>query len=592
MKTLQHKLKVINHGLRTTGCGARCLLLTACCLLLTCFPVSAIDFGGIAKKAAKDVVSEIDDSIDGNSKTEDTGALAKRAKTELRAAERKMFSGKKQEAAAQLETVRGLLDKIEKADPNQKDLKSLNSKYARIKKDLDKRIGKTTSENRTVSETKAPSERTTKRPSRAPSREVAGKAPAKSSGAKSTKLPYHAKQKMREFDNLYRSVEYSFKKMEEAKAGETTTPPEEYAEKINNAIPKLQSVLDEAKTAAKEKGVSDHSDLSSAQAKIDAIPAELKKVSGEVKAVQEEKAAVSAGIAGDTETLKKEFERLREKIFNKATGTPIYYNDLKPVNELLVVIEDFDKNDRVGAEKILAVFSEKYGSTREEVTKKTDDSSAGWNFENLKKGIENVDKTKTAMAEDLADKAQQKIGSLNSMHDFYRIKQHGIIEEWVATAEKFDTQNEKVKQVKENIKPQLAADLKKFREKIAEKKWPENASNAPSDAKKLAKAALDWFKNSPDWGKRAENGKEAYEIIDVVITGPWSIQKRNILGEPICYGLPVKLAIQAESDKEKGLARVFDLTLRTFEAKGVKMAPPFEYPTVGNSSYILKNEVK
>ena len=271
---------------------------------------------------------------------------------------------------------------------------------------------------------------------------------------------------------------------------------EEYAEQIKEMLPKLQSVLDEAKTAAKEKGVSDHSDLSSAQAKIDAIPAELKKVSGEVKAVQEEKAAVSAGIAGDTETLKKEFERLREKIFNKATGTPIYYNDLKPVNELLVVIEDFDKNDRVGAEKILAVFSEKYGATREEVTKKTDDSSAGWNFENLKKGIENVDKTKTAMAEDLADKAQQKIGSLNSMHDFYRIKQHGIIEEWVATAEKFDPDNEKVKQIKEDLKSKLAADLEKFIKKIENRKWAEHAANAPKNAKKLAKTAIEWFKNN------------------------------------------------------------------------------------------------
>ncbi len=280
------------------------LLLTVCCLLLACFSVSAIDFGGLVKKAAKEAVKEIDKSTE-SSETADTGALVKRAKTELRAAERKMFSGKKQEAAEQLQTVKGLLEKIEKADPKQKDLKSLSAKYARIKKDLDKRMGKSSAETQSVPKTTSPS----RRPSRQPSRDASGKTPGivagKPSSAASAKLPYHAKQKMREFDNLYRSVEYSFKKMEEAKAGETTTPPEEYAEKIKEIIPQLQAVLDEAKIKADKKEVDGHPDFTAAQEKIDAIPANLEKVSGEVKAIQTEKAAVSAGIAGDTETLKK-----------------------------------------------------------------------------------------------------------------------------------------------------------------------------------------------------------------------------------------------------------------------------------------------
>ena len=536
--------------------------------------VYAFDFGKVIKNTTKEFVQEVEKETNNsteNSKSDNLDVMVKRVKTELRVTEKKMFSGKKSEALLHLQTAGALLNHLEGAKLDENELKILKTKYEKIKKDLMKRMGRKTSQSKENRKQKKPSIKVTNL---------------------SDKLPYHAKQKMREFDNLYRTAEYSLKKMEEAKHGDTTTPPEKYAKQIKEIIPKLQRVLDEAKTEAREKGVESHPDLMAAQEKIDAIPGRLQEISGEVKAVQSESAAKSAGIATDIDTLNKKFNILREKIFNKATGTPIYYNDLKPVKELLAVIEEFETSERKSCEEFLAEFSKKYGSTRDAVTKNTDDSSAGWNYENFKKGIENIDKTKSAMAEDLAKNAEQKIKSLNSMHDFYRIKQHSVIEEWIAVAEKFDSQNEKLKQVKMNLKQQLEADLNKFLKKIEKNKWPEHASNAPKNANELAKVALDWFKSSPDWGKREKQGKEPYEILAVAITGPWSVQKRNILGEPTMYGLPVKLAFQVESEKEKGLARVFDLTLRTFEGRDVKMAPPFEYPTVGNSSYILREAVK
>jgi len=550
-------------------------LIAVSILLISTISVSAIDFGGIVKKAAKDAVAELDKS---DGKSEDTNTMVKRAKKEIRSAEKKLFSGKKEEAAKQLQAVNKLLEKIEKADPEQKDLKSLNNKYAKLKKNLDKRMKKVATPSSSSS--------------RSASRKVSAKSPTASSGAASAKLPYHAKQKLKQFDNLFRSVEYSFNKLEAAKAEESTTPPDEYAKKIKKTIPELQTILDDAKSVAEEKGASGHPDLLTAQSKIDAIPTKLDKISKELKTIQAGNDELSAGMAGDIETINKAINRLQDKIFNKATGTPIYYNDLKPVKELLVLIDDYDKNDKANAVKVLADFSEKYGATREEVTEKTDDSSAGWNFEKLKKGIENVEKTKAAMADDLVNKANQKVGRLETMHDFYRISEHNKIEEWIEIAQKFDPENEKVKQAKNEIGPLLAADMKKIQKKISDKKWTKNDSTAPKNAKKLAKTALNWFKNSTEWGKRKEKGKENYEILDLVITGPWSIQKKNILGEPICYGLPVKVAIQAESDKEKGLAKVFILTLRTFEERDVKMEPPFEYPTVGDSSYILRKAVK
>jgi hypothetical protein len=155
----------------------------------------------------------------------------------------------------------------------------------------------------------------------------------------------------------------------------------------------------------------------------------------------------------------------------------------------------------------------------------------------------------------------------------------------------FKPDNEKVQSLKESLDGTLAEDMQQFKKKLRVRTWPEHAADAPKKAKKLAGIALDYFKNSPDWGKRPAD-KEGRIPLAVSITGPWSIQKRNILGEPIMYGLPVKFAVQVPKEKSDGLARVYTLTLRTQERKGVKAEPPFDSVTVGNSYYISTTAVK
>ncbi len=112
---------------------------------------------------------------------------------------------------------------------------------------------------------------------------------------------------------------------------------------------------------------------------------------------------------------------------------------------------------------------------------------------------------------------------------------------------------------------------------------------APKAIPAPATVALEWFNSSTEWGKRS---KEPRKPLAVVVTGPWSIQKKNILGEPIMYGLPIYLAVQVDSDKDLNAARVYILTMRTVEKRGVKMEPPFDHITVGNSYFIRPDKVK
>jgi hypothetical protein len=82
------------------------------------------------------------------------------------------------------------------------------------------------------------------------------------------------------------------------------------------------------------------------------------------------------------------------------------------------------------------------------------------------------------------------------------------------------------------------------------------------------------------------------KVLKVVVTGPWRVFKKNILGEPIQYNLPIATAVQTESEKKKDLARVYLSTMLTQEMKGVKKAPPYLGATVGNSYYIRASALK
>lgn len=187
------------------------------------------------------------------------------------------------------------------------------------------------------------------------------------------------------------------------------------------------------------------------------------------------------------------------------------------------------------------------------------------------------------MAEDLARKAEEMVGKSSTGSDLFVVDRLQTAREYLDLAKQYDAANAVVQRVAGSLDQQIAAQMKVFGKKIDSHTFPKQAGNAPSGAKNLTKVAKKWFEASKDWGSRETN---PYKILKVVVTGPWSVQKKNILGEPIMYGLPVHIAVQLQKDKDQNMARVFSLTLRTDEMKGVKKEPPFNHATVGSSYFI------
>lgn len=503
-------------------------------------------------------------------------ALVRRARTELRAAENTMFSGNTEAAQMHLNSTAGLILQIEATDPSHRELPRLKERLTQTQNNLNRRTGQSGVIARPLETEEAEEVELQEVITRTPS-EVSPPTPPSVS---EVRLPYRVRETLRAIDQLTRSIEYRFDKMEEAKEGETTTAPERYAQQIEEMCEQVQELLDKAKAEAEAEGIAEHADLATIEEQLAAYPQRLATVSASVAEAQHARRTAASEIAGDIETLQTAYQRLRAAVFNKASGSAIYYNDLAAPRELLSKIEAFEKDEKEEAQRLLDEFRAKYGTTEEEIRAATSDMAAVRAARNMAEGIENVAKTRRAMADDMATKITQRLAGLERAHDFSRRERHDELREWLVVAQAYDPDAQGVKELTESLEQQLAQDAEKMQKKIASRTWPEHAANAPENAGELSQNAYEWFVNDPGWGR---NPTHQYTVLAVAITGPWSIQARNLLGEPTMYGLPVRLAVQRPDDKAQGLARVFILTLRTREERGVEMAPPFSSVTVGDS---------
>ncbi|MEE9212005.1 MAG: hypothetical protein V3U29_05070 [Phycisphaeraceae bacterium] len=114
----------------------------------------------------------------------------------------------------------------------------------------------------------------------------------------------------------------------------------------------------------------------------------------------------------DWQQLVDEQKRLHEKVFSRVSGGVHYDVDVKTVE----LIEDFEKNDLPALQQLLEAFAGKYGRTAADIDNKMRQvfagagrpvampklPGAGYTYEQLRQGIEKVDRTRKRTAEQIA----------------------------------------------------------------------------------------------------------------------------------------------------------------------------------------------
>ncbi len=547
----------------------------------------------------------------------DVKAMLKQINKELRQANKDMFGGKTEKAVASLENIKKQILEVKEADPNNPQVKTYENKYKKLVKDLERRTGqdlgggtltaaKTSTKTdlpptpkvKPVTEKKAVPEGATEKADKDSAKSAASQSTKATEGAApesaaDTKLPYNARRPIENATRDLQMVESSIKKLSNPKAN-----ADQLIKNMNKYLENAQKNLQMGRTEAAKKGVDTHPQFEALEAGIQEAGQKIAQAEKGVAESKKKGAAAAGEVNADVETLKVSYDRV-QPVFEKATGSTIYYNDLAAAEALLQQIEQFEKTDMPEINEKLAVFREKYGSTKDEIDQKADAMGyvnnyyrASFFYLQLSQGVQNVQKTRNVMADDLIRRAEEmKARTSKGVHDFARLKQQARIVAWGEMAARFDPENPRVKGFNEEVKAWVAADAKALNAKIDKAQFPKMSKDAPKDALKLAREAKVFLQKEED-KLAASKGKEVSKVLAVVVTGPWRVFKKNILGEPIQYNLPIATAVQTKSEKEQNLVRVYLSTMLTHEMKGVKKAPPYLGATVGDSYYIRPAALK
>lgn len=487
---------------------------------------------------------------------QDIRALERQANSELRNAQSLMFSGKLDESVSALELVEKLLSAIREQDASSTQLPSLEQRLHRQRMDLERRLPTT------------PTSPAQTRPG--PGTTVA---PVADVAAPPRPLPRNTRQEMQRLNSALQSLETTEKsRLERTLEGDShhMQQMETNLKRIREKLDELSGLYAQVMAAATTDGVVDHPELEAARNRMESITTWTEETMVSARAFVENAAAARAEAAKDAEVLAALFDEYRVAHFDPIGNLAYAYTseDIHRAFSLLAKYEGVKGQ----LEETVAAYEEKYGRSRDEIERSTGGMANVYPWENFRERMRNMEEVPVQLAAKIKENMESELAGLERRHDFYRLQSH----ESLRTLAGFQRQYAPDAPAMDNLEERLAADLDKYHARINQRTWPASKGTATD-----RDGALEYFRAT--WGRDAQR---QYTVLDTVITGDWSVQKRDLTGRPTMYGLPVLLAVQTPEDKANGLARVFILTARTAESAQARMEPPFTSDTVGDSYFV------
>lgn len=477
----------------------------------------------------------------------DEAAQLKAANDALRQAQNAMFSGKIEEASKKLEDAGEAIAALKEENPDSPQLKTLENKVSKLKSDIERR-------------TSTPAATST--------------AAATPSSSQAPALPRNTREAHRLIEREIQALETTHKtRLERVLSGDSTEGDASFVtQSVQRRIKEAGELLASLEDAAGKDNASDHPTVVATRKRVQAVTKATQELIDKVMAA----GATLEPEASDLTAMQELLEHFRTDWHNPIVNLS-YESDLDKVTEAWQKLEHFNKAVRPSIQAQIDAFASKYGSDRDTIEEALGESAPGIAWSDIQREMKRLDSLPSEIHVRVMDQLQNMLSGLDGNHDFFRLQRHI---ELLATYEIARATAADPSAVPD-VPAIVAADTKAYMDKINQVEWPECLGNP--DTRKGAKAYLieNWEKDS----------KHNYTLLGFAITGDWSVQSRT-LGAPTSYGIPVKVALQEPQDKEAGLARVFDLTLRTEVSDKPEKTPPFVSDTVGNSWYILASKVK
>jgi hypothetical protein len=507
-------------------------------------------------------------------------AWVREAETELRTAQSLFFNGKREEALGKLVAAHRLAGNVRQAAPADPRLGGLDSRIARLKGDLERRMGGTVD---------------LEQGGLVPAAPAAGAPPAMpAAAAPPTRLPHYADLALGGALRTLSSVNGPYTRFDYYREQRDFNAILKALDSIDETLAEVPAQIEEARRLAAEKGITGFPGFEEALGRL----AEEKARSAKTRQETLQQASASAGageaVIRDVDALAAIHDRLQTLLLKQTLGHSLGFTDPQEAGAFLDRIERFEREETAPAREHLAGFAATYGDTRDAIDRQIraqgypGNRLAGTLYEDLAKGLDNVAKTRTATAADLLRHAREERDGLLKAHDFFRAERRARVQALADMAARYDGRSAEIQDFLRELPAKLEADLQAWNARIDARTWP-----ASSAGKRVEQeAGLRFFREDADWGARPRD-KEPRIPAAVAITGDWTVQKKDLFGQPVMHGLAALVAVEVPAEKAGlNVLRVYQVTLRTAEGAPSKPVPPFREITVGDSYFIRPRAVK
>jgi len=277
--------------------------------------------------------------------------------------------------------------------------------------------------------------------------------------------------------------------------------------------------------------------------------------------------------------------------FDLIHGNSMYYGGgADQAREVLKTLQEVEQNVLPEVQPVLVRFVESYGTTAMEVSNYFHragielDGNVGNRFDDLYRGVTNVEKSRRASAEGIARRADMDLGGMDRYGPDIRLRKMREAKELLLIGQQMDPANADINAMLATIDADISDAAEAMEKEIDDATWAGNIAsfNGPGTTVALAKSAVEFFRSHPNWTGDSSKG---VEILDVAVRGEWAVAETDVFGRPISWRLPIHLAITDAELRSAGLARVYELSVVTRQGNpgATAKAPPFGGYWVGNS---------
>jgi hypothetical protein len=273
----------------------------------------------------------------------------------------------------------------------------------------------------------------------------------------------------------------------------------------------------------------------------------------------------------------------------------VYYDNPDAANEGLATIE---AAETAAAEirPLMKNVAERYGRERGAITEAMDAAGVSVdkanymvaaNAHDLFEFLEQLAGTRSASAQTIVDGVRSRLDDLDDFAANIQQKRLAEAMEMIEIAQAIDPNHPELGRLRVAVEEAASDKQAEQMARIESAEWPGHVASfdGPGSIDELSRSVHEYLSNDRDWGQREVKPQE---ILSVAVRGPWQVAKRDILGQPIQWRLPVLVAVTDEELRPDGIARAYELSMVAMEgsANDAPRSPPWDGFWVGDNFFL------